>query len=320
MRTLLQAIDDAIGAIVAWGPPDVAFVVFSVQGMRPADDETAGALLPELLLRTGVGETRWHGADLDAWRRAGAPPWVPRPWEVPTDLLKRAVLAGGARSWRDRARELVWKHAPSLARARRRVLHLDRENRGEAPVPTTYPFHDRSMDEWHPAAWYRDAWSRLPAFAIPSFSDVHVRINLAGRERDGIVAADDYDAACAAVERNLRACRDARTGGPGVVDVTRARAGDPFAPDGPPADLVVTCAATDALEHPEVGSLGPGIALRTGAHTETGFAYVAGPGIAPGPRGTRAVCDVSATICALLGSTPVGGLDGTSILAPEEHR
>ena len=176
------------------------------------------------------------------------------------------------------------------------------------------PKKHATVNEWHVAGWYRDAWPRLPAFVIPGFSDAHIRINLAGRERDGVVALDDYDAACDDVERSLRACRSARTGDPIVADITRMRAGDPCAPDGPGADLVVRLWGTDAIEHPDAGSIGPAVAMRTGSHTEHGFADISGPGIEPGDRGAFGVCDLSATICALLGRTARVPLDGRSFL------
>jgi predicted AlkP superfamily phosphohydrolase/phosphomutase len=154
----------------------------------------------------------------------------------------------------------------------------------------------------------------MPAFVIPGFSDAQIRINLAGRERDGIVDRDDYDRACDDVERVLRACRDGATGASVVREVHRVRADDPFAPDGPPADLIVQLEGADAIEHPELGPVGPVVASRTGGHTTNGFAFVAGRGITPGPRGEFAVCDLSATITALVGAPSLVPLDGTAFV------
>jgi predicted AlkP superfamily phosphohydrolase/phosphomutase len=171
------------------------------------------------------------------------------------------------------------------------------------------------MNSWHIATWYRDAWPRLPAFVIPGFSDAQIRINLAGRERDGIVARDDYHRACDDVERVLRACRDGATGASIVRAVDRVRADDPFAPDGPPADLIVQLEGADAIEHPDLGPVGPVVAARTGGHTANGFAFLAGAGIAPGPRGEFAVCDLSATLVDLLGTRSVAPLEGRQYLS-----
>jgi len=211
--------------------------------------------------------------------------------------------------------------APALLDARRRLRRTTPTPPDVAPEgPAALPLHDRSMDYWHPAAFYRDAWARLPAFVIPGYSDAQVRINLAGREREGLVARDDYERECDDVEAFLRACRDGATGAPVVRDVHRVRGDDPESPEGPPADLIVQLEDADALEHPEVGAVGPMVAMRTGGHSMAGFADVAGPGITPGGRGTVRAYDISATIAALLGARPVVSLDGRSFLDPAASR
>ena len=155
---------------------------------------------------------------------------------------------------------------------------------------------------------------------IPGFSDAHIRINLATRERDGIVDPDDYNAACNEVERVARVCRNGMTGEPLVLDITRIRADDPWEPGGASADVVVRLAGADAIEHPDAGALGPFVTARTGGHTTHGLAYIAGPGVAPGPRGTHAVCDLSATVKALVGAHAGPSLDGQPILNAAERR
>ena len=105
---------------------------------------------------------------------------------------------------------------------------------------------------------YREWWPEMPWFALPSFSDGHIRVNVRGRERDGIVALEDYTACCDELEAMLRECRDPRTGGPAVDKVLRLRADDPLDPRGPGADLVVTWhGPLDALVHPDTGVIGP---------------------------------------------------------------
>jgi hypothetical protein len=61
-------------------------------------------------------------------------------------------------------------------------------------------------------------------FAMPSFYDGRIRINLAGRERLGKVPLAEYDAACVEAEELVRACRDSITGEP-VVDYVERCAG-----------------------------------------------------------------------------------------------
>jgi len=321
---VLEAVDGFVGRILAWAPADTTVVVFSVQGMSPteADGDIPASLLPEVLLRATTGEARLPRADLDDWRRRGAPPVMPSIWETPTSWTQRhfpdQASPSRSASARTYAKHIARRHAPGLLHTARRFLRRDADvtapdSRHDEP---TFPLHDHSMDHWHVATWYRDAWPRLPGFVLPGYLDAHVRINLAGRERDGIVERDDYRLACDEVERLLRECRNGASGAPIVREVHRVRMHDPFDPDGPPADLVVQLDGADAIEHPDAGAVGPFVATRTGAHTSEGFAYIAGPDIAPGPRGRFAVSDLSATITALVGATPVGPRDGASFLRP----
>lgn len=321
---VLCAADELVGDLVSWAPADAAVVVCSVQGMTAADDDTAGSMIPEVLLRSFLDEARLPAVDLAPWLRRGAPPVIPGRAEVPASWF-RAHLTGGPFT---QSRHRLARLRRGLDRRAPRAVGLARRLRGRGDATTgperphegsALPFHNPEMNAYHPATWYRDAWPRLPAFVVPGFSDVHVRINLAGRERDGSVERDDYARACRAVTGILEACRDPRTGLPVILDVTAMRADDPLAPDGPTADLVFRLRGTDALEHPDAGPVGPVVAQRTGGHTASGFAYVSGPGIVPGSRGEHPVRDLSATIAALVGAVPSAPLDGTPFLSPATH-
>ena len=59
----------------------------------------------------------------------------------------------------------------------------------------------------------------MPAFALPSFYDGRVRINLIGRESKGIVELSEYEEICTQLEATIRACRDVCTGQPVVTNV-----------------------------------------------------------------------------------------------------
>ena len=322
LTTVLQGVDDFVGQVVGWAPPDTTVVVFSVQGMSPteADGDIPASLLPEVLLRSIAQEARLPRADLSDWRRRGGPPVVPSTWESPLAWTLRQFpnQSGPSRvaSARTYAQHVMRHHAPGVVRASHRLRRRGADATADQHDgdERTFPLHDHTMDYWHVAAWYRDAWPRLPAFVLPGYLDAHVRINLVGRERDGIVERDDYARACDEIEQLLRACRNGATGAPIVRDVHRIRESDPFDPEGPPPDLVVHLDGADAIEHPDAGAVGPFVATRTGAHTSNGFAYLAGPSITPGPRGRFAVCDLSATLTALVGGTPVAALDGEPFL------
>jgi predicted AlkP superfamily phosphohydrolase/phosphomutase len=174
----------------------------------------------------------------------------------------------------------------------------------------------RSSVDWQVAARYRAWWPAMRAFALPTFYDGRVRINLRGRERDGVVALEDYDAACREVEDAVAACRDPRTGEPVLAEVRRLRATEPLDPHGPDADLqLIWSHATDSWEHPDAGTIGPFPYRRTGGHSPRGFAFVAGPGIEPGELGARSAFDVTPTVLDLLGRDAAAGrVEGRSLL------
>ena len=106
-----------------------------------------------------------------------------------------------------------------------------------ARLPWLAPSGDGSL-AWQPATWYRRHWPSMRAFALPSFYDGRIRMNLRGRERDGIVEPSSYTAVCDELERVLGACVDPRTG-QSVVETIERAPGDPRDLDSSASDLVV---------------------------------------------------------------------------------
>jgi predicted AlkP superfamily phosphohydrolase/phosphomutase len=156
----------------------------------------------------------------------------------------------------------------------------------------------------------------MPAFALPSFYDGRIRVNLKGRERHGLVEPSRYEETRSELETLLRECRDPRTGEPVVGFVERPATRDPLAMNGSEADLVVVWrGVAAALEHPRLGRIGPVPLRRTGGHTGPhGVAWVAAPEVPPGERGERSSFDVVPTIARLLGADPPAHVSGTSLL------
>lgn len=151
-------------------------------------------------------------------------------------------------------------------------------------------------------------------FALPSFSDGHVRLNIRDRERDGVIDLADYRSTCDELEASLRLATDPRSGQPLVDEVIRLRDSDPMARDGPGADLVVTWRLpADSLEHPECSIVGPFAFPRSGSHTENGFMVVSGPGIACSTLEERPAIDVPPTVLELLGWPLPPDLGGTAV-------
>ena len=158
----------------------------------------------------------------------------------------------------------------------------------------------------------------MRAFALPSFYDGRIRVNLRGREAHGIVDVAGYEGVCDELERLVRECTDPRTGEPVAKNVERVGADrDPLALDSAAPDLVVVWrASTAAFEHPEYGLIGPVPFRRTGGHTgRYGFASVSAPGVVPGDHGVASSYDVAPTVVDLLGAQPVDGISGASLLS-----
>jgi predicted AlkP superfamily phosphohydrolase/phosphomutase len=112
-------------------------------------------------------------------------------------------------------------------------------------------------------------WSRTRAFAMPIDHEGQIRINLAGREAQGIVPPEEYDQTCDAIERAVKALTTS-DGRPAVDEVLRA----PRGPDsGPLADLIVLWSPA-AFESPVRTGSGDAPTFRrelTAQHSPEGF-------------------------------------------------
>ena len=310
--------DDAIGHVLDGLDPDVTVVVFALHGMQPADDAAATVLLPELLHRLHLRRHALRNEDLSAWRSAGCPPRLLPPGTPWHGYLRDHFVDGPADVLRRLGRRAP---APLYAMARRAAgkpaLHGPGELPGHTPSevdPAAAGAWRHDDIDWQVTAWYRRHWPAMPYFAVPTFDDSLLRINLAGREAHGVVPRDGYAQACAEATAFVRALVDARTGQPAVAEVTALRAADPMDPGGPNADLMVQWhGSPDALAHPTLGAVGPVPHARTGGHSTNGFAFLAGPGIEPGDRGERPAADLPPTLLALLGSPP-SDTEGTPLL------
>jgi predicted AlkP superfamily phosphohydrolase/phosphomutase len=167
--------------------------------------------------------------------------------------------------------------------------------------------------------WYKPFWPKMKAFALPTFAvEGFVRINLKGREPEGIVEPDNYDELCEELTQHLYNLKDARTGKSVIKKVVRTR--DNVLdqdPDLPNADLVVVMAdcPSDVVDSPQFGRIGPVPHHRTGGHPPEGFLIAKGLGITPGsklPEGH--VLDLPPTILKLMGLPYAEYFEGKSLL------
>ena len=294
MLRVFQAVDRAVGDILA-ARPDANVVLFSPEGMEAnAVDLPSTVFLPELLYRFSCEPA----VGLVGGGRSGSPP--------PPPSFPKAL------GWH---RELyaLRSDVHPVRRRLRRWLPMELSGWWErASDPGPGPAHPGSAGElFHqPAMWYRPHWHRMRCFALPSISHGYVRINVRGRERDGMVPPDEYGSLCDELGRHLRALRDARTGRPLVREVVRTRRSPLEGGSRPDADLVVFYhpAPTDVVDSPRFGRIGPVPFARTGGHANRGFALLKAPGFEPGaglPQGSLE--DLAPTLLHLLETPAASG-------------
>ena len=302
LQKVYEEADAAIGKILAAAPEEVNVICFSVHGMQHNEtDLTNFVFLPELLYRWAFpGKACFPAGRIGTppepqVTRARKNPWMAEIWrrKHESSLLKRLLLP-------HLPSRLIWPHANDGLR---------------------YPYFLDCLGAemgWMPSQWYSKSWPRMPAFALPSYDDGHIRINLQGREAQGMVAADDYAKVCSQVTRFLLSVRNGRNGKPLVREVVRTRA-DAADSDSrlPAADLIVRWDAgtADVIDSPDAGRIGPFPYYRTGGHRSEGFMLANGPEIrAKQPTQGGEAVDLAPTILKLLGAPMPGHFDGHSLL------
>jgi predicted AlkP superfamily phosphohydrolase/phosphomutase len=282
VRAVYQAVDRLVGKLTA-AFPDALPVVFAMGGMGPnRSDVPSMLLLPELMHRNAFGSPFFQQPQ----------GWAPAAGRVP-------VFPETANSWE----EPIKGAFPAAG-----------------PGRSSNPAHPERLPlDWMLATAYQPHWHAMPAFALPSYYDGRIRINLIGRESRGKVAAADYQRALAAAERLIRDCIDPATG-ESVVDYVEyppLRAPGDLAET--QADLVVVWKGTArSFEHPSIGRIGPVAYRRTGGHTGPhGMAYIRADSARVGDHGIRSAFDVVPTLIDLMGCPPERHLSGRSLLSGE---
>jgi predicted AlkP superfamily phosphohydrolase/phosphomutase len=311
VRRVHHALDRLVGELASVDR-NASIVAFAMGGMGPNNSDVPSmVLLPELLYRHAFGESCLNVPGDWTSAQSGLPlPNEESDWSAaigalmpghPNDTVKpsfhglRAIarrLPHPVKGALRRARAAMSDHLPRIGPMARHDLH------------------------WQPALRYRRHWPKMAAFALPSFYDGRIRVNLRGRERIGIVETSRYEETLQSLERLLRECRNPLTGEPVVESFERASTRNPLMLGGSEADLLVIWRnVTAALEHPRHGLVGPVPLRRTGGHTGPhGLAYVAAPGVSPGDRGVRSSFDVVPTIASLLGQSPHRRVSGQSLI------
>ena len=284
VRSVYSAVDRLIGDMVD-AFPDTIIVVFSMHGMGTnQSDVPSMALLPELLFRHSFGRSAIRAAKDPSSSGAGGPTLAPNEsWDV--DITPMPTLM-------DRLRAAVTGQ------------QVDSVSEGSLT--------------WMPAARYQPFWRRMRAFALPSFYDGQIRINLRGREAGGRVSLKQFDSVRDEITKLLIDCRDPHTGDQVVADIRYHEHCSPLDLDSSAADIsVVWNGSPLAFQHPELGLIGPLPFRRPGGHSgDLGVAWIHGAGLEVGDHGVRSAFDVVPTLFDLLKQRPPDGIDGSSLLTP----
>ena len=301
-----KAVDRAIGEIMEAAPRDATLMIFSDHGMESnTTDIPSMVFLPELLYRLSFPGK--YG--LAKGRPGTTPPPVMKP---NPNRSWRATLYGlkydpsPVTRWMRQNTDGVWFHFAVEKRLGMNGVPLSPE---DCPVGA------------QPPMWYSPAWPKMRAFALPSFSEGYVRLNVKGRDANGIIDPADYDRVWHEVRRDLEKLTDARTGKPMITDIVRTRANAFRAPrDGErpsDADMIVmwTNRPCDVVDHPHAGRIGPVPFKRSGSHVHRGFFMARGPQIPAGVRlPERHALDLAPTILAEIGAPVPAHFDGRPIL------
>lgn len=160
---------------------------------------------------------------------------------------------------------------------------------------------------------------RTQAFSLPTDLQGYIRINLKGREPNGIVLPDQYRSLCQKIEDDLMSFSHRNSGVPLVKEVVRLH--DVF--DGAFAsalpDLSVVWntdqIATEVISQRHgVIQQQPDLTVGGGNHRGVGWMLVNGPGVGDA-RINGHVLDVAPTIARLLGEEPRDHWQGSSLIA-----
>jgi hypothetical protein len=255
-------------------------------------------LLPELLYRHTCGRPLFQPAPVEPPAFTGGPP----------------LLSATGPTWDTWARRGFERPAPP-SRLERAWSRLRAKLAAPADAAASRDALVSELD-WMAAKAYQPHWPGMRQFALPSFYDGRVRINLRGRERAGRVALADYAAAVKEVETLLHECVDPVSGESVVDFFEHPSSTDPLQVGPTESDLVVVWKGMPlGLQHPRLGNIGPVPFRRTGGHTGPhGIAYVAGNGIVAGERGIASAFDVVPTVLELLGEPRSPKMSGRSLL------
>jgi predicted AlkP superfamily phosphohydrolase/phosphomutase len=182
----------------------------------------------------------------------------------------------------------------------------------------------RSLQRWRQLKWLNTGidWTRSKVFCIPSSDEACLRINLAGREPQGIVERGEYDRLIERLDRELRDLVNPLNAEAVVEHVVPVHAVFPGPRSADLPDVAIKWTPTARVSN-QIGSPSlPTITLRagyevppfyTGNHRNVAFAIARGPSLPANARIDQGhVIDIAPTIFDLLGVEPPPHFAGRS--------
>jgi len=288
VRNVYIAIDKLIGDLER-SFSDAILVLVAMNGMGPNEgDVPAMALLPELLYRFAFGTPYMRQVQLRALPD-GTPLLAEN--EEWGELLFTAVPMPPFKARFDRR----------VVRRLKRILTGNRET-GES-------LH------WMPAYRYCPFWPKMRAFALPSYYDGRIRLNLVGREKRGLVSTAEYGNVCRQMSGLVGECRNLLNGRQVASEIYWPKQ-NPHEVGPSEADIyIVWEGAPLGFSHPKLGRIGPLPYGRIGGHTgHHGFFTVVGSKLPTGIHGFASPFDVVPTVIDLLGEPRPSWISGRSLV------
>lgn len=203
----------------------------------------------------------------------------------------------------------------------RKLIPLEWRHSVKKRLPTS--LQDRLTLFWRKS---KVDWSATPAFTLMADLQGYIRINLLGREAEGVVKpGKDYDRICEEIVDGLHTFVDADTSEPIVERIIRSDqlfASGSYRNNLP--DLIVQWVSSPATRHQEIVSPRYGSIVwptpghnpdgRSGNHRAEGFLLAAGDHIQHKSQINHAhIVDLAPTIYALLGVPKPGNMEGQVI-------
>lgn len=306
--TIYKEIDNTLVTILRDLDDDTAVCLFSLHGTGTnSSDVPSMAVLPELLYRNTFSEPGFFPET-----GTSSPPPPP-------------IVSGLHRTWTEEMWYMQNASGP-WQKQLRRLLPLRYHHRFTWLLNSPNAPHFLSPNQlhtagddifWQPGNWYRPHWENMPSFALPSFSEGAIRLNVEGRDPSPLISPEDYVSTCDQITELLQQVTCGRTGIPAVKEVIRTRQSDPFEKNAPDPDLIVMWQdeAIDVWDHPTLGRIGPLPYRRTGSHRSHGFVALRAPGLSAGTRLRDGnIVDLPQTILHLMGLPPNETLEGSSLL------